>query len=166
MEKSSDQEIGKAFSAPVDVQLPTPGVGYYSYQGGPVPLEDSQYGTQNTINAVIAIGTRWNQPPHPAGRIGVGDISLRGGGPMPGHTTGHRLGLNVDMRPMRTDLFELPTNINDTANYNRDYTRELLQEIHAQGNIRRIYFNDSVLIGEGLCQQLAGHDDHLHVEFL
>ncbi len=33
------------------------------------------------------------------------------------------------------------------------------------GHVKVIYFNDPVLIGEGLTKRLAGHDDHLHVRY-
>jgi hypothetical protein len=35
----------------------------------------------------------------------------------------------------------------------------------APGHIKVIYFNDPVLIKEGLTRWFAGHDDHVHVRF-
>ena len=35
----------------------------------------------------------------------------------------------------------------------------------APGHIKVIYFNDPVLIKEGLTTWFAGHDDHLHVRY-
>jgi hypothetical protein len=35
----------------------------------------------------------------------------------------------------------------------------------APGHIKVIYFNDPVLIGEGLTTRVSGHDDHLHVRY-
>jgi hypothetical protein len=34
----------------------------------------------------------------------------------------------------------------------------------AQPLVSRVYFNDAVLIGEGLCAQARGHDDHVHFQ--
>jgi len=36
---------------------------------------------------------------------------------------------------------------------------------YAPGHIKLIYFNDPVLIGEGLTTWHMGHDDHIHVRF-
>jgi hypothetical protein len=35
----------------------------------------------------------------------------------------------------------------------------------APGHIKLIYFNDPVLIREGLTRWFSGHDDHLHVRY-
>ena len=47
--------------------------------------------------------------------------------------------------------------------YDRAATRALIKEIRAAapGHVKVIYFNDPVLIGEGLTTRLSGHDDHL-----
>jgi hypothetical protein len=35
----------------------------------------------------------------------------------------------------------------------------------AAGHVKVIYFNDPVLVREGLTRWLEGHDDHVHVRF-
>ena len=35
----------------------------------------------------------------------------------------------------------------------------------APGHVKLIYFNDPVLIREGLTTHFPGHDDHLHVRY-
>lgn len=139
----------------VNTQLPS-GNGRYSYEPSA-----NQYGTAATIQSVIDLGIRWknNHPNHPD--IGIGDISNQGGGPMQGHTKGHRIGKNVDIRPVRTDGAMLPTNINDPS-YDPQRTQDLVNEINADPNVRVIYFNDPNITG---VKPLAGHDNHLHVEY-
>ena len=46
-------------------------------------------------------------------------------------------------------------------------TRILINAIRttAAGHVKLIYFNDPVLIAEGLTTQYPNHDDHLHVRF-
>ncbi|WP_199238707.1 hypothetical protein [Kribbella steppae] len=46
-------------------------------------------------------------------------------------------------------------------------TRQLVQAIRAAapGHVRIIFFNDPVLISEGLTSQWDAHDNHLHVRF-
>ena len=35
----------------------------------------------------------------------------------------------------------------------------------APGHVKLIYFNDPVLIEQGLVRPYAGHDDHLHIRY-
>ena len=129
------------------------GNGYYSYSQA-----SNQYGTTPTINAVVDIGKQWqfnSQSP-----FGVGDISLEQGGPMPGHTTGHQLGRNVDVRPIRGDGQQAPVTWQDAA-YSRAQTQLLVDNFLAHANCSKIYFNDPQIQG---VQPLAGHDNHLHIE--
>jgi peptidoglycan hydrolase-like protein with peptidoglycan-binding domain len=101
------------------------------------------------------------------GRVAVGDISLEHPGNIPGHET-HERGLDVDVRPLR--------NANDQctwktrwsySSYDRAATRAMIKKFRslAVGHIKVIYFNDPVLIREGLTTWYSGHDDHIHVRF-
>jgi peptidoglycan hydrolase-like protein with peptidoglycan-binding domain len=101
------------------------------------------------------------------GRVAVGDISLEHPGDIPGHET-HERGLDIDVRPLR--------NANDQctwgtrwsySSYDRAATRAMIKKFRslAVGHIKLIYFNDPVLIREGLTTWYAGHDDHIHVRF-
>lgn len=145
-------------STQVDTQLPTSGVGFYSYTS-----VDKRYGTAATIKALQAISVAWNTM-HPGGpRIGIGDISLRGGGPFPPHST-HRDGLNADIRPVRNDNREEPVTYTDTA-YSRRLTQELVDLIYANPvlSVSSILFNDSEIRG---VRSATGHHNHLHVMFV
>ena len=54
-----------------------------------------------------------------------------------------------------------------SASYDRAATRELINAIRAAapGHVKLIYFNDPVLIKEGLTTEFKGHDDHLHIRY-
>ncbi len=84
--------------------------------------------------------------------MAVGDIGFEHGGDIPGHET-HEQGLDVDLRPMRDAENQCSngTDYRQTA-YDRAATRALIREIRAAapGHVKVIYFNDPVLIGEGL----------------
>lgn len=101
------------------------------------------------------------------GRIAVGDISREHGGDIAGHVS-HEVGLDVDVRPMRTDRNQCRWGVNYRwSTYDRAATRDLVKAIRATapGHVKLIYFNDPVLIREGLVRWYAGHDDHLHIRY-
>jgi peptidoglycan hydrolase-like protein with peptidoglycan-binding domain len=101
------------------------------------------------------------------GGVAVGDVSLEHGGKMPGHQT-HRVGLDVDLRPVRRDREQCSAGTNyRSSTYDRSATRELIRTVRAAapGHVKLIYFNDPQLIREGLVTWYAGHDDHLHVRY-
>ncbi|MFP5341376.1 MAG: penicillin-insensitive murein endopeptidase [Candidatus Limnocylindria bacterium] len=101
------------------------------------------------------------------GRVAVGDISHEHGGDIRGHVS-HEVGLDVDVRPMRTDRAQCRWGVSYRwSTYDRAATRDLVKAIRATapGHIKLIYFNDPVLIREGLVRWYAGHDDHLHIRY-
>lgn len=111
--------------------------------------------------AAIAIAGRDDGP------IAIGDASFEHGGDMPGHES-HERGLDVDIRIMRRDERQCQWGGNyRMAVYDRTATRALIKAIRAAapGHIKVIYFNDPVLIREGLTRWYAGHDDHVHVRY-
>jgi peptidoglycan hydrolase-like protein with peptidoglycan-binding domain len=101
------------------------------------------------------------------GAIAIGDISLEHGGDIAGHRF-HERGLEVDVRPMRRDRKQCWRGSSyRLASYDRRATRNLIRAIRAAapGHIKLIYFNDPVLIREGLTRWYTGHDDHLHIRY-
>jgi peptidoglycan hydrolase-like protein with peptidoglycan-binding domain len=101
------------------------------------------------------------------GRVAIGDIGFEYGGRIPGHTS-HRYGLDVDVRPMRTDERQCSWGVNYRASaYDRAATRNLVKAIRAAapGHVKLIWFNDPVLIREGLTSWHTGHDDHVHIRY-
>ena len=101
------------------------------------------------------------------GRVALGDIGFEHGGDLPGHES-HEQGLDVDVRPMRDAKNQCTygTSYTRTA-YNRTATRALIKAIRAtaRGHVKLIYFNDPVLIGEGLTKRYPGHDNHIHIRY-
>ena len=91
----------------------------------------------------------------------VNDVSLPQGGNTTDHK-GHEAGLQVDIRPTRKDGGITGTTHTADA-YDRESMRALLQSIGTTPTVGAVFFNDPVLIGEGLCAALAGHNDHAHV---
>ena len=51
--------------------------------------------------------------------------------------------------------------------YDRAATRDLIRAIRAtaKDHVKLIFFNDAVLIREGLVKWYTGHDDHLHIRY-
>lgn len=101
------------------------------------------------------------------GRIAVGDVGFEHGGNIPGHVT-HEVGLDVDIRPIRKDERQCSWGTNwRYSTYDRTATRALIRAIRAAapGHVKLIYFNDPVLIEQGLVRPYAGHDDHLHIRY-
>jgi peptidoglycan hydrolase-like protein with peptidoglycan-binding domain len=125
----------------------------------------ANWGTGATIGQLEAAGARIVAQGF--GRLPVGDVSLEHPGDIPGHTT-HERGLDVDLRPIRDNRDQCRWGTNYRfASYDRAATRALIRAIRATapGHVKLIYFNDPVLIGEGLTTWYTGHDDHLHIRY-
>jgi hypothetical protein len=102
------------------------------------------------------------------GPVPLGDASFEHGGDIPGHAS-HEVGLDIDIWPVRTDSAQCTAGriTWQYSTYDRAATRALVQAIRATaaGHVALIYFNDPVLIGEGLTTQYPNHDNHLHVRY-
>ena len=101
------------------------------------------------------------------GRIAVGDASLEHGGNIPGHQT-HEVGLDIDIRLLRKDHQQCRYGMTyRLSTYDRNANRALIRAIRAAapGHVKLIYFNDPVLIAQGLTTHFPGHDDHLHIRY-
>ena len=148
-------------STKVDTVLPAEGRGFTTYrreQGGA-----DQYGRAATIRQMMDIAEAWSSR-RSSPRLQFGDISRRGGGPFPPHKS-HQRGIEVDVRPITNNGREEATNIH-AMNYSHELTKELVQLIREKVPGVKIFFNDKLLINQGMTNPLAGHDDHLHVRFL
>ena len=125
----------------------------------------ANWGTGNAIGQLETAAKRIFDAGY--GRVPVGDAGFEHGGDIPGHQS-HELGMDVDLRPMRIannqctwgGSYRLST-------YDRAATRALVKAIRAAAShhVKLIYFNDPVLIREGLTTWYTGHDDHLHVRY-
>lgn len=143
----------------VDTVLPDKGEGFTTYNREAAGAD--QYGTAMTIAQIKGVGREWAKVS--AVPFAVGDISRRGGGRFPGHGS-HREGRDVDIRPLRTDGLNERVTWREW-HYSRERTRDLINCIRRHGNVQLIYFNDPVLVREGICTTWPGHDNHLHVSF-
>jgi peptidoglycan hydrolase-like protein with peptidoglycan-binding domain len=125
----------------------------------------ANWGTGAAVGQLEAAATAFFKTGH--GQVPVGDLSFEHGGNIPGHAT-HEVGLDADLRLIRKagNQCLYPTNYH-LSTYDRAATRMLIQAIRAAapGHVKLIYFNDPVLIAEGLTTRYFGHDDHLHVRY-
>ena len=144
------------------LELPVWGKTLCDYSTGNGP---ANWGTASAIGQLQAAAHVVVGQGH--GRVPLGDIGFEHGGDIPGHQT-HEEGLDADLRPMRVarDQCRWGTNWR-LSSYDRAATRDLVRAIRATapGHVKLIYFNDPVLIREGLTTWFTGHDDHLHVRY-
>jgi hypothetical protein len=100
---------------------------------------------------------------HPkASLIRVNDISMPRGGDTPNHAS-HEAGMCCDMRLPKLNGQAGGITYKDPT-YDQLATRAMLEALWAQPQTTRLFFNDPVLVAEGLCQAVSGHDNHLHFE--
>ena len=132
----------------------------YSVGNGP-----ANWGTAAAIGQLNAAAAIVVSQGH--GQVALGDIGFEHGGDIPGHQT-HEHGMDVDVRLMRDrhDQCRWGGSYRMAA-YDRAATRALIRAIRstARGHVKLIYFNDPVLIREGLVRRFPGHDDHLHIRY-
>src|SRR5262245_11779622 len=142
----------------IDVQLPVSGPGFVTNNRG--PNGEFQFGQRPTIEAALRVGAAWNSL-HSGQPFSIGQISKAGGGPFPPHKS-HRLGIDIDMRPMRLDHQNAPVTISDPQ-YDRAFTTELIDLWWTKAPVQQVFFNDPTVIAKRLSQFVAGHDNHFHV---
>ena len=151
----------KADNIKANVLIPARGRGFITYNRD----GNDQFGTARTIENIQTIAKIWhkNNPNIP---IQIGDISRKGGGSFRPIHASHKNGIDVDIRPIRKDGKPLPLNIQNNPNaLDRDKMRELIKVIRQVNPNAIIYFNDPVLIKEGLTTFMKGHFNHIHVRF-
>ncbi|MCO5165604.1 MAG: penicillin-insensitive murein endopeptidase [Planctomycetes bacterium] len=132
------------------IQLPASGSGYYGYRGA-----NARWGQPRLVYGIERIGRRFAGAN--AGDMGVGDLSLQNGGPIPGHKS-HQVGIDVDVRPVRTDKARQPVTINDKE-YSQQHTRTLIGLFQSELQIALILFNDSKIPG---VRHWPNHHNHFH----
>jgi hypothetical protein len=133
------------------------------------PNDTHDYGTNWMADTIREAGAAYRQAhltaTPGAALLTINDVSLPQGGNTPDHS-GHETGLDCDIRLPRTDG-SAPGNTTVThALYDRDAMRAMLVAIRGTRLFARAFLQDPVLIGEGLCQDVAGHRDHAHFEIL
>ncbi len=144
----------------IDFVLPMDGEGFTTYNREPNGAD--QFGTELTINAIIALAKKWFLL-HPEVRLQIGDISRRGGGAFPPHAS-HKKGVDADFRPIRKDNRMDAVSVGDVA-YDTIRTEEFVKLVLSRHPNAMIFFNDQRLIDKKLTKHAAGHNNHLHVRF-
>jgi peptidoglycan hydrolase-like protein with peptidoglycan-binding domain len=125
----------------------------------------ANWGTGSTIGQLEAAVARFGSGNGP---VPLGDISFEHGGDIPGHAS-HELGVDVDVWPIRTDSAQCTAGriTWQSSTYDRAATRALVQAVRATapGQVALIFFNDPVLVNEGLTSSYPNHDNHLHIRY-
>ncbi|MBC8031033.1 MAG: peptidoglycan-binding protein [Pyrinomonadaceae bacterium] len=80
---------------------------------------------------------------------------------MPPHLS-HRLGVDVDVRPVRKDGKNARVLITDPE-YDRARTTALIDLWWRKAPVQLVLFNDTTVIGAGLSRPSPGHANHFHV---
>lgn len=138
------------------------GFGYYSYGKG--DWNKRQWGTKKTIETLQEISKQFILV-NPLTQVAIGDISFEFGGEMKPHST-HREGKHVDLRPCRKDNAMVGVAYTDTANYDQDKTKQLIELFLSHKNVKNILFNDPVINALKNVSPWSGHDDHFHVTMI
>lgn len=145
--------------AKIESLVPVSGVGFVTNNR----TNNSHFATQVIHDLLIKIAGLWHElhPDHP---ISIGQISHKGGGSFEPSHHQHRFGVEADMRPIRKDGKNEPTD-HLSPNYSRELTREFVKLLQANAKMHRVWFNDPQLIEESLTTFMAKHGDHLHLWF-
>jgi hypothetical protein len=141
----------------IDVLLPVKGPGFVTNNRG---NDQFQFGQKSTIDAAERVAAAWNQK-HSNRPFSIGQISKKGGGPMPPHKS-HQLGVDVDVRPMRKDGENASVTITDSS-YDRELTTEVIALWWRLAPTQAVFFNDQTVIDAGLSRFVNGHHNHFHV---
>lgn len=144
----------------IDSVLPISGEGFTTYSREENGAD--QFGTQLTINSIIALSKAWFLM-HPEVRLQYGDMSRRWGGKFPPHAS-HQNGRDVDVRPIRKDDQMAAVTIAQSA-YDGKRTEEFVKLVRDKFPGATIFFNDTKLIAKGWTKKAKGHDNHLHIRF-
>jgi hypothetical protein len=131
-----------------------PGRGLYVKTSG----SNSLFGTPKSLASIERLARKVAQELDAS--VGVVDISYEGGGKHPDHSS-HRRGVDVDIRPLRTDKESLPVDISN-AEYSHDLTKAMVGYLQEDPNVQLILFNDTKISGVTWSN---GHGNHLHVRF-
>ena len=98
--------------------------GVHLPQGGALRLVDEYvaanrfWGTQRLVRMIAAVAGRTARRHPGGGRLGVGELSQRLGGPIPGHRS-HQSGRDVDLAFYATDAFGAAVEVPTFVNFNR-----------------------------------------------
>ena len=156
----------QAVNAPKWQLMPKEGKGFVNYERLHQPDDHHDFGTDWMAKTIEGAGKSYEanfRTAHPqAAPIAINDVSLPHGGDTPDHS-GHETGLACDViLPHKNGNYGGITW--KSSSYDRPAMRAMLKAIRAQTLVSRVFFNDTTLIREKLCQRARGHDNHAHFE--
>ena len=160
----------RAKNAPNWRQMPKNGVGYTDTDTPDANIKDSRvemnWGTDWLISTIKQAGihfeNNYRKGNNKVSLIYTNDLSLKKGGDTLDHL-GHETGLLLDIRLPHFGGKAGGITWKKTSIYDRNAARAMIQAFRAQPLFKRCFFNDTVLIAEGLCEPLEGHDNHIHI---
>jgi hypothetical protein len=147
-------------------QLPVEGPDWVTWN----PIDDIRpnlperlYGTEQTIRTIVSVLGAYRSAHPDAPRVVVGDISLRGGGPIQEHRS-HQNGLDVDVYYPRLDrALRAPV---DVGQVDRALAQDLVDRFVAAGAQMVFVGYGTGLSGpSGVVIPYPNHENHLHVRF-
>jgi hypothetical protein len=148
------------------------GTGYYhEHADDPPGVQDTWTGKEHMTPVLQSVGAAWNQN-HSSQRMGILDLSLPGGGPMPPHGC-HENGLDVDVRYVKASEEEGPLDLTapNLPTYSKPKTVELLQLFANTGLVELIYVHPNSGITPGDVSSVVvdpsiTHRNHFHVRLI
>jgi hypothetical protein len=147
-------------------ELPTKGRDWVTWN----PVTDSVpnrpwrlFANEHTIRTVISVIEAYRAAHPDAPRVVVGDVSLKGGGPMDEHAS-HQNGLDVDVYYPRLDhTLRAPT---ATAQIDHALAQDLLDRFVAAGaQMVFVGFSAGLHGPSGVVIPYTNHENHMHVRF-
>ncbi|HEV2711809.1 MAG TPA: penicillin-insensitive murein endopeptidase, partial [Gaiellaceae bacterium] len=121
-----------------------------------------RWGTDRLVRLVLRIVREYAAANPSAPRLGIGDLSRRRGGYFGPRHVSHQNGLDVDVYYPRQDRRERPPKV--AAQVDRRLAQDLVDRFVAAGAIRVFVGPNTGLGGSPrIVQELANHDNHLHV---
>ena len=135
--------------------------GRSSSSSRPTRATSAAYGRAELIDFLQKVSAAWAAL-HPAQKIVVADVSMRGGGPFPSHGGDHQDGREVDIWPVTNNGDAEPTNIY-APNYSRELTVELINLIKQTSPTAVVYFDDPPLVSSNLVSATLDHNNYMHV---
>ena len=133
------------------VHLPSSGYAYISHTSS-----WRQWGQPRMVSGLIALGRKWRNA-HPGKHLDYGDISKRGGGYFPPHVS-HRLGVDVDTRPITTSGSAGYTSVG-WRNYSTYYNIQYARMQRTCWRVRLMLHNNRRIPG---CTYWRNHANHFH----
>jgi len=149
------------------VQLPAGGSCFFTWD----PLlhrrpdrPGRRWGTDLVVRKVLRVVAGYADAHPSAPRLGIGDLSLRRGGPFGPRHASHQNGLDVDVYYPRRDRRERPPRV--AAQIDHRLAQDLVDRFVAAGAALVFVGPNTGLAGPaGVVQVLWDHDNHLHARF-